>query len=295
MIEARLHDGSVLPVEVHGTGSATVLLPVDPRPAEGARAEELRRWGVDPALGRSLARGLADAGFRAVAFPYEGHLMAHPRPDALTPDTITADLLAVADATGADRFAYYGYSWLALSGLQLALRTDRLTALAMGGFPPLGGPYAEMLRVTRAAHAMAASAAAPGTTAVGTTDPNGYDWSSVAVSASEAQTRQFVTLYEALRDFDERAASARLRCPRLCFAGSSDTIPYGEGWGGVTVDIGGALAAGRTELAAAGWTVRLLDGLDHTQAMQPAHVLPVLLPWLTASRSALDDAVRPPR
>ncbi|MBZ4322037.1 alpha/beta hydrolase [Streptomyces huiliensis] len=293
MIEARLHDGSVLPVEVHGTGPVTVLLPVDPRPAEGARAEELRRWGVDPALGRSLVRGLGDAGFRVAAFAYEDHRMAHPRPDALTPDAITADLLAVADAAGAERFAFYGYSWLALSGLQLALRTDRLAALAMGGFPPLGGPYAEMLRVTKAAHAMAGSAARE--TPAATSHPDDYDWSSVEVSATEAQTRQFVTLYEALRDFDDRAALPQLHCPRLCFAGSSDTIPYGEGWGGVTVDIAGAVAAGRADLAAAGWEVHLLDGLDHTQAMQPAHVLPVLLPWLAASRSALDGDVRPPR
>ncbi|MGI5336594.1 alpha/beta fold hydrolase [Streptomyces sp. CA-181903] len=293
MIAARLHDGSALPVEVHGTGPVTVLLPVDPRPAQGTRAEELRRWGVDPALGRSLVRGIAEAGFRVAAFAYENHLMAHPRPDALTPDTIAADLLSVADAAGADRFAYYGYSWLALSGLQLALRTDRLAALAMGGFPPLGGPYAEMLRVTRAAHAMAASAAGTRETPGGTTAPDDYDWSSVEVSATEAQTRQFVTLYEALRDFDERAALPRVRCPRLCFAGSADAIPYGEGWGGVTVDIGGAVAAGRAELASAGWTVRLLDGLDHTQAMQPAHVLPVLLPWLAASLPALDEAPRP--
>ncbi|MGK5640605.1 alpha/beta hydrolase [Streptomyces sp. URMC 126] len=289
MIEARLHDGSLLSAEVHGDGP-DLLLPVDPRPATGARADELRRWGVDPALGRSLVRGLTAAGFRTVAFPYEAHLMARPRPDALTPDTVTADLLAVADAAGADRFAYYGYSWLALSGLQLALRTDRLTALAMGGFPPLGGPYAQMLRVTNAAHTMAGSAArqAP----EGGTDPDGYDWSAVEVSATEAQTRQFVTLYEALRGFDERAALRRVRCPRLCFAGSADTIPYGEGWGDVTVDIAGAVASGRAEMEAAGWEVRLLDGLDHTRAMQPENVLPVLLPWLT-SRLGRDGAARP--
>jgi hypothetical protein len=44
-----------------------------------------------------------------------------------------------ARAAGAERFAYYGYSWLALSGLQLAIRTDRLAALVMGGFDDLVG------------------------------------------------------------------------------------------------------------------------------------------------------------
>lgn len=80
--------------------------------------------------------------------------LAHPAPQTLSPGNIAKDLLALADAAGVDRFAYYGYSWLALCGLQLALRTDRLRALAMGGFPPLEGPYRSMLAVTRAAHAM---------------------------------------------------------------------------------------------------------------------------------------------
>jgi hypothetical protein len=39
----------------------------------------------------------------------------------------------------------------------------------------------------------------------------------------------------------------------------------------------------RAELEAYGWDVRVLDGLDHTQAMQAASVLPVLRPWLTAA------------
>ncbi|MFE7128787.1 alpha/beta hydrolase [Streptomyces sp. NPDC057617] len=287
--EAELHDGSPIELEIHGTGP-TLLLPVDPRPAEGAKADELRRWGVDPALGRSLVEGLSDT-FRVVAFAYEGHVMETPKADTLTPANVAADLLAVADAAGADRFAYYGYSWLALSGLQLAIRTDRLSALVMGGFPPIGGPYAEMLRVTTAAHEMAAhktSGAGPGTQSYpeqSAGDPDAYDWSAVEVSATEAQTRQFVTLYEALQGFDDRAAQTRITCPRLCFAGSADQIPYGEGWGGVTVDIAGAVMDQRAELEAAGWDVRVLDGLDHTQAMQPANVLPVLKPWLASRLS----------
>jgi pimeloyl-ACP methyl ester carboxylesterase len=87
-----------------------------------------------------------------LAFDYEGHVLATPKPDTLTPVNVAGDILAVADAAGAERFAYYGYSWLAMGGLQLAIRTDRLWALAMGGYPPVDGPYAEMLQVTAAAH-----------------------------------------------------------------------------------------------------------------------------------------------
>jgi pimeloyl-ACP methyl ester carboxylesterase len=283
MPEASLHDGSTIAVEVQGRGP-TVLLPVNPQPVEGPAAEELRRWGTDPALGRSLIDGLGDA-FRVVAFDYEGHVLRVPKPDTLTPANVAGDLLAVADAAGADRFAYYGYSWLALAGLQLAIRTDRLAALVMGGFPPLDGPYAQMLRVTAATHAMASSAPAPSTA---TTSPppeepsDQPDWSRVEVSLTEAQTRQFVTLYQALQGFDDRAAQAQIGGPRLCFVGAADEITYGERWGGVRVSFAGLVIDRRAELEALGWQVRVLEGLDHTQAMQAVHVLPVLRPWLTA-------------
>jgi pimeloyl-ACP methyl ester carboxylesterase len=291
MPEARLHDASTIAVEVQGDGP-TVLLPVNPEPVEGPPAEELRRWGVDPALGRSLIDGLSDA-FQVVAFDYEGHLLAVPKPDTLTPANVAGDLLAVADAAGADRFAYYGYSWLAVAGLQLAIRSDRLAALVMGGFPPLDGPYAQMLQVTTATHAMAVAnaASAPGATptasqpsAEPSDEPPGEpDWSQVQVTLTEAQTRQFVTLYQALQGFDDRAAQARLGCPRLCLVGSADQISYDERWGGVQVSMADPVIRRRAELEALGWQVRVLEGLDHTQAMQAAQVLPILRPWLLAA------------
>jgi pimeloyl-ACP methyl ester carboxylesterase len=283
MPEARLHDASTIAVEIKGRGP-TVLLPVNPRPVEGPQAEELRRWGADPALGRSLIDGLSDA-FQVVAFDYENHVLQEPKPGTLTPANVAGDLLAVADAAGADRFAYYGYSWLALAGLQLGIRTDRLAALAMGGYPPLDGPYTEMLAVTTATHelAKASPASPPGdpATAPPSGDPPGeVDWSTVEVTLTEAQTRQFVTLYQALQDFDDRAAQARLRCPRLCLVGSADEISYDERWGGVQVSLADPVIRHRAELQALGWEVHVLDGLDHMQAMQATRVLPILRPWL---------------
>ena len=274
MTTAQLHDGTTIDIEVQGAGP-TVLLPVNPRPIEGPQAEEMRKWGADPALGRSLIDGLADA-FQVVAFDYEGHVLGNPKPDTLTPANIAADLLAVADSVGADRFAYYGYSWLALSGLQLAIRTDRLSALVMGGFPPIGGPYAEMLQVTRATHEMS------GTPSSATSGEPG-DWDSVDISMTRAQTQQFVTLYEALQEFDDRQVQAEIGCPRLCLVGSADVIEYSERWGGVRVDIAGPVVSRRDELESLGWDVRVLEGLDHMQAMQAAQVLPIIRPWLAAA------------
>jgi pimeloyl-ACP methyl ester carboxylesterase len=282
-LQARLHDQSSLAVEVQGDGPP-VLLAVNPQPAEGSEAEELRRWGVDPALGRTLVDGLSDA-FQVVAFDYEGHVLQVPKPDTLTPANLAGDLLAVADAAGVDRFAYYGYSWLAVAGLQLAIRTDRLAGLAMGGYPPLDGPYEQMLQVTTATHEMAmANAASPPPPAAPAGDPaDEIDWSQVQVTLNEGQTRQFVTLYQALQGFDDRAAQAQLTCPRLCFVGSADQISYDERWGGVRVDMADPLIGRRAELEALGWEVQLLEGLDHTQAMQAAQVLPILRPWLIRS------------
>jgi hypothetical protein len=39
----------------------------------------------------------------------------------------------------------------------------------------------------------------------------------------------------------------------------------------------------RADLESLGWQVEILDGLDHTQAMQAAHVLPILRPWLLST------------
>ena len=226
------------------------------------------------------------------AFDYEGHVLQVPKPDTLTPANVAADLLAVADAAGADRFAFYGYSWLALAGLQLAIRTDRLAALVMGGFPPLDGPYAQMLQVTTATYEMAvanaASPPAPEPLGEPAGEPLGEpagepDWSQVQVTLTEAQTRQFVTLYQALQGFDDRAAQAQLRCPRLCFVGSADEITYDQRWGGLRVSMADPVVDRRAELEALGWEVRVLEGLDHTQAMQAAQVLPILRPWLTGA------------
>jgi pimeloyl-ACP methyl ester carboxylesterase len=289
-LTARLHDGATIDLQVAGSGP-TLLVPVNPVPAEGPRADELRQWGVDPALGRTLMDGLADVA-RVVAFDYEGHVQAVPKPGTLTPDNIVADLHAIADAAGADRFAYYGYSWLGLVGIQLAIRSPRLLALAVGGFPPLDGPYREMLEVTRATHreaveaattpaaAAAAATAAAQAAAEWNGDPADYDWSSAPVTLSPDQTRQFVTLYEALRDFDDRTVQDRITCPRVCFVGSRDDIDYPERWGNVRVGIAEAVIRNHDELERLGWAVHVLEGLDHTGAMQPPAVLPVIRPWL---------------
>jgi pimeloyl-ACP methyl ester carboxylesterase len=280
MVTARLHDDSPLEVAVLGDGPA-VLLPVSPAVSDAEAAEQMRAWGADPNLGHTLATSLAEAGLRVMAADYEGHLAHHPKPFTLSASTVATDMLAIAEAGGVDRFAYYGYSWLALAGLQLAIRTDRLTALAMGGFPPLDGPYGPMLTVTRAAHRMALASRdkQPGAAA----DIQPGDWDSVEITQTPDQTQQYVTLYESVQNFDERIALDRLNVPRLAFAGANDNITYGPKWGNAYVAIADALSKRRDELTNRGWRVELIPDTDHMSAMQAGRVLPILIPWLKAN------------
>ncbi|TDU91288.1 hypothetical protein EV138_4892 [Kribbella voronezhensis] len=271
---ATLHDGSTIEFTTYGpAGAPALLLPVDPAPAvEGPETDQLRAWGADPALGHSLTHGFGEH-FRVIAFDYEAQLQAHPKPATLTPDNLVADFLAVADAAEAPTFAYYGYSWLGLAGLQVALRTDRLTALVMGGFPPLDGPYDAMLQVTEATYELAG-----GPVSDQPVEPG--DWDSTEVAMSKDQAQQFLSLYRSLQSFDDHAAQSRLSCPRLCIAGSADNIQYGERWRNAYVAIGEAVEKNRSRLKDLGWTVQLLDGLDHMQAMHADKILPIAKPWL---------------
>jgi pimeloyl-ACP methyl ester carboxylesterase len=281
-MEAKLHDGTIIPVVTTGSGRP-VLTPVRTERRTPAEAEELRKWGAEPDAGPDLIDDLARS-FRVVAADYEEHRERHPAADTLTPDNVVRDLLAIADAAGADSFAYYGYSWLALSGLQLALATDRLWALVMGGYPPAGGPYAEMLAVTRTAHAMALAAAErPPAGPVPSAEVEPGDWDAVPMDRTPEQTGQYVTLYEALEGFDDTAAQRRLTVPRLAFAGDDDEIAYGPDWGGVTVRLAEPLRRHRAELEAAGWTVELLPGLDHMTAMHTAAVRPLVASFLAGA------------
>ncbi|RDI21776.1 hypothetical protein DEU38_11444 [Rhodococcus sp. AG1013] len=134
-------------------------------------------------------------------------------------------------------------------------------------------PYLEMLAVTRAAAPSATHASV-----------EAGDWDAVAVTSTEAQTRQFVTLYEALRAFDDTAPGAVPTVPRLCFAGAADEIAYGPGWGDVTVKVAEPLLKCRADLEARGWVVEVMPGRDHMSAMGADVVLPLLTGWLAGVR-----------
>jgi hypothetical protein len=49
------------------------------------------------------------------------------------------------------------------------------------------------------------------------------------------------------------------------------------------VSLASPVISRRAKLEALGWQVQVLEGLDHIQAMQAVHVLPILRPWLVGS------------
>lgn len=279
----KLKDESELKVGLVGNpDSATIMIPGAKESVYGHEAENLKLWGVDPELGKHFVEGLVDK-FQILYFDYEGHRFQHPSPENLTPENIAKDFLTIADEMNVKKFSYYGYSWLALVGLQLAIRTDRLESLMMGGFPPIDGPYKEMIAVTNKTYEQALNNQ---NLAVydeqNPISPEKVDWDNIKVKIDTDQTKQFVTMYKNLIEFDDRKIQHQLVTPRLAFAGEQDTIVYGENFGSVTVDISRILQKNKQELEYLGWDIEVLkgSGMDHTKAMQPEVVLSLIKPWL---------------
>lgn len=280
----KLADGTELKAGLAGNAKGkTIMLPVAKETVYGPEAETLRLWGVDPELGEHFIEGLKDV-FQVLYFDYEGHRLQYPNPEDLTPEQAANDLLTIADKMNVMKFSYYGYSWLALVGLQLAIRTKRLESLIMGGFPPMDGPYKEMMVVTQKTYDQAVanqhSPASDGPKDVNS--PEEIDWDNIEVKINPDQTKQFVTLYKHLMEFDDWKIHPQINIPKLAFAGEKDTIVYGENFGSVIVDIAGKLRKHKNELMRFGWDVKILDGesMDHTKAMQPVTVLPLIKDWL---------------
>ena len=176
-------------------------------------------------------------------------------PSDLTADRVCTDLLGVADAAGAERFAFWGYSWSGAVGLQLASRTDRLSALVIGGWPPLGAPYAEILAVSRARAATPAMS---------------------PVLRTPAQYAQWPTYYASMIDWPERDTVAAITCPRMAVFGSAGDLDED----GTPIRIASINRAHRAELEAIGWTVAEIAGYGHEVAMHPEIAVPPVRAFL---------------
>ena len=195
-----------------------------------------------------------------VDYPSIGKSAAIP-PGDLTADRVCADMLEVADAAGFDQFAWWGYSWGAVVGLQLASRTKRLSALVIGGWPPLGGPYADMLKGA----------------SVNLSNPPDY---AKVVLRNDAQYAQWAAFYGSVQDWPEAEAVAAIACPRMTYVGANSLTDAG----GIELPFAALLRQRAPELRAMGWWVREIPNQGHAVALEPAVLVPVV-------REFLDDVL----
>jgi pimeloyl-ACP methyl ester carboxylesterase len=159
---------------------------------------------------------------------------------------VCADILAALTAAGIDRFVWYGYSFGAVVGLQVATRSDRVQGLICGGWPPIGAQYRETFEVTE------------------------------AVAGRGLGTRHVNVFYRSLQPWDERAAVSRLTGPRLAFAGANDQFTVE----GRQIHIAASLEEQRMELERLGWQVRLIDGFRHDLGARLDVIVPLVREFL---------------
>ncbi|MEO1041464.1 MAG: alpha/beta hydrolase [Pseudomonadota bacterium] len=178
-------------------------------------------------------------------------------PQDLTAARCAHDLLSVALAAGAERFTFWGYSWGASVALQLAIRTERLDGLVMGGWPPLGAPFDTILQGAR----------------LNVSDPPSE---SMVMLRRPAQYQQWVSYYESLIQFDQQAALQRVTCPALVYHGDTGDSDAG----GLFLPIASAIRENADAIEQAGWTIKSIAGAGHEVVMKPAEVLRVVRPFL---------------
>jgi pimeloyl-ACP methyl ester carboxylesterase len=116
-------DGTRIAYDVTGTGPALMLL--------HGGMQTRRVWHDLGYVDRLRPR------FSVVTVDLRGNgeSDAAVREDAYRIDRLCEDLLAVADAAGASRFAMWGFSYGANVGRYLAARSDRVDAMAILGIP----------------------------------------------------------------------------------------------------------------------------------------------------------------
>jgi pimeloyl-ACP methyl ester carboxylesterase len=172
-------------------------------------------------------------------------------PEALTASRVCADLLGVATAAGFDQFSYWGYSWGGNVGLQLACRTDRLSALVVGGWPALGAPYSALLAAAQLKL------------------PN-PEPSSRVVLRQPGQYAQWIHYGLSISAWPERDAVARINCPRMNVFGSEGDLEEA----GIPVPIATSIRRHRRTLEALGWHVHEVMGQGHALCMLPNVAVP---------------------
>lgn len=172
-------------------------------------------------------------------YPRGSHPTGGPFEGDLTPETVVKDFLAVADDAGVERFALTGFSFSANYALQLATHTDRVAAMAIGGWPPLSAPYKETLAVVRQMLE-----------------------SDYLAGSNRAFIDSIRVYYEAvIAEWDEEAEVAEFDMPRMVYVGDQDI--GAPDTMGEPVALAEPILRRKDDLEQQGWNVVILEGRTH--------------------------------
>ncbi len=250
-------DGTRIYYRVYGNPDGPNVL-MGPHFYASLRMTQLEDQGLkDPT--DEWINGLKDR-YRLILVDYPRGMGQTPNPIGLdmTPDRLVQEYELVADAAGAEKFAWIGYSFGAAVGVQMATRSDRLTALMVGGFPPLNAPFERMTWVVKD---MA---------------KNLPEMAGVEISRKFAN--QSVGFYEPLTDWPEREKVAKIHIPRMVFMGSNDT---GQGLPEqYKTELAEPIRQVETELRDMGWEIHWILGAGHLDAIKPERALSIVRRFL---------------
>jgi len=196
-----------------------------------------------------------------VDYPNVGKTLT-PAPAEFTIDRACTDMLAVADAAGFERFAWWGPASNGVQiGLALAARSKRVSAFVGGGWPPLGAPYDKLLL--------------NGQNQVLNPPPH-----AMVLLRDKSQYAQWVTYYESMTHWPEAKAVASIECPRLLYFPPE----YSGSGPGLTFMFADIVREHRVELEKAGWRIVELPGevRDGRVLFDPSVVVPVAREFLDA-------------
>lgn len=191
-----------------------------------------------------------------VDYPNVGKAMVPP-PGEMTPDRVYSDLLSVADAAGFDRFAYCGHLWGAINGLMLASRSDRVSALVCGTWPPLGAPYADMPR--------------GGEMQLDEPPPH-----AMVILRNPEQYAQWRTFYSGMQGWPEAEVAAAITCPRIALMGANVESSVAR----IPLRLVERFREARPQLEAMGWQVREIPGAETGAILDPAIMVPEIRMFL---------------
>jgi len=247
---AMTPQGQKIYYEVHGTQGPYVFL--------GQHLYASAVQGLPDGLTQAYIDALSDRYRVIVADLLRGHGKTPAEyPPQFSVQSVLDMTLAVADEVGANRFAWFGYSWGGAIAVQLAARTDRLSAVAVGGWAPLGSLY-------EATRELAKSGMNPK-----------FD------EARRKQNEESVAFYTELMNWNEAEGVARIAVPRLLLAGEKDDSP---------LPIAARNRENEARLRAMGWQIEWLPGATHAVWLEPARLTAPLRKFLDTALPAEADS-----